>query len=113
MGKLTEQARKRLKSWLVGNPAFGQNNLAPAVGHGQGWVSKYFSGAQQADVDELDAMARALGHTLNELFDCAANEQEQELLDLYRAMPQKQRDSLLVVARAFLPDRPGRKGYRR
>lgn len=110
-GRLVEQARRRIARWLAGNAAIDQTTLARAVNHRQSWVSQYLAGRQQADIDELDAMARCLGHSLTELLDCRENPQEQYLLDLYRALSMAEHRRL---AREFLeamqaPARPARR----
>jgi transcriptional regulator with XRE-family HTH domain len=66
MTELSELARKRLVQWMDGHPSISQTEIGRAIGHGQGWVSKYRRGEQEADIDELDGMARVFGHTLTE-----------------------------------------------
>lgn len=112
MGRLVEQARSRIARWLAGDPTLTQKVLARAVQHEQGWVSKYLSGRQDADVDELDAMARALGHTLNELFDLRESPKERELVDAYRSIPADTRDLAIQVMVKLIPPPARRKGTR-
>jgi transcriptional regulator with XRE-family HTH domain len=112
MGRLVEQARSRLARWLAGSPTLDQKVLARAVQHQQSWVSQYLSGRQQADVDELEAMARALGHTLNELFDLRENPQEQLLVALYRALPEAKREFAVRMLQEMTPEPARRKGTR-
>lgn len=112
MGRLVEQARARLARWLEGHPALDQRVLARAAGHQQGWVSNYFAGRQQADVDEMEAMARVLGHTLNELFDLREHPQEQLLLDLFRALPEAKREFAIQMLQQISPPSARRKGSR-
>jgi predicted XRE-type DNA-binding protein len=70
MRRLQELARARIKGWLAANPRITQIKLAEAVGMSQTWVSQYKSGEQDADCDQLAAMAAVFGHTLSELFGC-------------------------------------------
>lgn len=51
------------------HPKITQTEIGRAIGHNQAWVSKYRLGAMDADIDDLDGMARVFGHTLNELLD--------------------------------------------
>ena len=111
MGRLVEQARARLQRWAEGQRVT-QRTLAQAVGHQQAWISTYFSGSQQADVDELDALARALGHTIGELFDTQPNPQEQLLLELFRSLSPAKRDFAVQMLEQIAPPHAGRSGSR-
>lgn len=104
MGRLMELARHRLTQWRDANPKITQVTLGRAVGHHQVWVSRFFLGAQNADIDELEAMAKAYGHTLNELFDLRPEPHEQKLIDAYRALPPAKRSLAIQSLEAMLPD---------
>lgn len=104
MRTLSELARARLIQWMDRNPAISQTSIGRAIGHGQGWVSKYRLGAQEADVDELEGMARVFDHTLTELLDLRPDPKEQELLDAYRALPPVKRPLAIASLQAMLPE---------
>lgn len=101
MGTLLELARHRLVQWMAANPKITQTAIGRAVGHSQVWVSRFKLGAQDADIDELDAMARVFGHTLNELIDARPNPKEQDLIDAYRAIEASKRPLAIEVVRAM------------
>ncbi len=112
MPQLQELARKRLIQWMDANPKITQTDIGRSIGHGQGWVSKYRRGEQQADIDDLDGMARVFGHTINELIDLRPDPKERDLLDAYRAIEPGKRPLALEVIRAMTampPPPPPRK----
>lgn len=111
MGRLMELARHRIVTWMAANPKVTQTAVAKAVGHHQVWVSRFKLGQQNADVDELEAMARVYGHTLNELFDLRPDPKERELLDAYRMIDASKRALAIEVVRAMTvqPPPPPRK----
>lgn len=100
---LSERARARLIQWMDANPDISQTTIGRAVGHGQGWVSKYRQGTQEADIDELDGMARVFNHTLAELVDLRPDPNEQALLDRYRALPERRRRLMLSTMEEMIP----------
>lgn len=92
-------------------PAITQAMIGKAVGHAQAWVSNYRAGAQDADIDELDQMARVFGHTLNELVDLQPSASEQEVLDAFRALRPEARQLWLKMMRQMHP--AGKRGRSR
>lgn len=104
MGRLMELARQRLTQWMDANPRITQVALGRAVGHHQVWVSRFKAGAQDADVDELEAMAKMFGHTLNELFDLRPDPKEQRLIDAYRQLPEAKRPLGIAALEAMIPE---------
>lgn len=107
MGVLVDLARKRLTAWKDANPDLGQRPLAAAVGHGQSWVSNYFGGSQQANIDELAAMAATFGHTLYELLDVPdSNDLERELIEQFRALPIPARKAVVTLLPHMAAERP-------
>jgi transcriptional regulator with XRE-family HTH domain len=110
MGRLTELARARITRWMDTNPQITQAALARAVGHGQTWVSKYRSGAQNADVDELAAMAHVYGHTLSELFDARPDPKEADLIEAYRSIRAERRDLAVQVLQSMVLPLDARRG---
>ena len=104
MGRLMELARHRLTQWMEANPKITQVALGRAVGHHQVWVSRFKAGAQDADLDELEAMAKAYGHTLTELLDLRPDTKEQDLIDAYRALPVAKRPLAVATLEAMIPE---------
>ena len=93
-------------------PRITQDTVAKAVGVSQSWVSLYKSGDVDADIDQLEAMARVFGHTLTELLDLRPDPKERDLLDAYRAIPEPSRAVALEMMKAMagrLPPPPPRK----
>ena len=111
MGQLVELARQRLTRWMDANQKITQRLVGEAVRHEQSWVSNFRSGAQQADVDELDAMARVFGNTLTELLDLRGNPKERDLLDAFYALPPEKRDFAIEMLRQIAP--PKKRGRSR
>lgn len=89
---MAELARQRLVTWMAANPKITQTAIAKAVGVSQSWVSLYMGGHQDADVDQLEAMARVFNHTLMELLDLRPDPSENELIEAYRALPVEKRE---------------------
>lgn len=104
MGRLMELARARLVQWMDANPKITQVALGRAVGHHQVWISRFKSGAQDADIDELEAMAKAFGHTLAELLDLRPDPKEQDLIDAYRKLPPAKRALSIQSLEAMIPE---------
>lgn len=103
MGRLMELARARLIQWMDANPKITQVALGRAVGHHQVWVSRFKAGAQDADIDELEAMAKAYGHTLNELFDLRPEPKENALIEAYRSLSPPNRVLAVQMLQALIP----------
>jgi transcriptional regulator with XRE-family HTH domain len=101
MRSLAELARTRIVGWMATNPRITQTTIAQAVGVSQAWVSQYKSGDQDADIDQLDAMARVFGHTLAELIDLRPDPNERELLDAYRKVVAEARPVALQAVQAM------------
>lgn len=103
MRSLAESARHRIVTWMESNKQITQENIARAVGVSQSWVSLYKRGDQDADIDQLDAIARVFGHTLFELLDLRPNPKEQALLDAYRAIRPEGRALAVQMLEAMIP----------
>jgi transcriptional regulator with XRE-family HTH domain len=88
---------------LGANPRITQVKLAEAVGMSQTWVSQYKSGDQDADIDQLAAMARVFGHTLTELVDLRPDPKERELVEAYRQLRPEARTLAVQMLRAMVP----------
>jgi hypothetical protein len=99
-----ELARHRLIQWMEANPHVTQTAVGRAVGHHQVWVSRFRGGSQNADVDELEAMAKVYGHTLAELFDLRPNPKEQRLIDAFRRLPDSKRDLGISTLEAMIAE---------
>lgn len=103
MGRLMELARHRLTQWMDANPKITQVAIGRAVGHHQVWVSRFKSGAQDASIDELEAMARIFGHTLMELLDLRPEPKERELIEAYRRLRPEARGLAVQMLQAMIP----------
>lgn len=103
MSHLGELARRRIVAWMDANPKITQTTVARAVGLTQAWVSRYRSGDQDADVDQLAAMAEVFGHTINELLDLRPDPKERELLDAFRALRPEARALAIEMLKAMIP----------
>jgi transcriptional regulator with XRE-family HTH domain len=90
------------------NPKITQTTVAKAVGVTQGWVSRYNSGEQEADLDQLDAMARAFDHTLAELLDLRPDPKERALVDAFRKLRPDARTLAVQMIEAMTPPMPAR-----
>lgn len=91
---------------MASSPHITQTVIAQAVGVSQAWVSMYKTGDQDADVDQLLAIASVYGHTLTELFDLRPDPGEQRLLTAYRSLPENKRSLACNTLEAMLPDPP-------
>ena len=103
MRGLAEVARKRLVSWMDANRKITQAEIAREVGVSQSWVSLYKSGDQDADVDQLAAMARVFGHTLMELLDLRPDPKEADLIEAYRRLRPEARALAVQMLQAMTP----------
>lgn len=106
MSRLQELARKRLSQWMDANPKLTQTEVGRAIGHNQAWVSKFRLGTMDADIDDLDGLARVFGHTLNELIDLRPDPKERELVEAYRALLPEHRDLAVSMLKALIHERP-------
>jgi transcriptional regulator with XRE-family HTH domain len=103
MRNLAELARQRIVAWMAANPRITQNTIAQAVGVSQSWVSQYKSGDVDADLDQLDAMARVFSHTINELLDLRPDPKERELIEAYRQLRPEARALATQMLKTMIP----------
>lgn len=103
MRSLAELARHRLSAWMAANPQTTQKAVADGVGVSQTWVSQYKSGDQDADIDQLEALARVFGHTLHELIDIRPDPKERALLEAFRKLRPASRDLAVQMLEAMIP----------
>lgn len=96
MGALDDIARQRIAAWLKASGKT-QTALADAIGRNQAWMSRYLDGDFDADLDTLEKMARAHGHTLFHLLGVNADPAEDELLQQFRAIRPDARELLLKL----------------
>lgn len=109
MKRLQDLARQRVVRWLAASSEMNQTKLAAAVGVSQTWVSQFKTGDQDADLDQLDAIARAFGHTLYELLDVKEGGLERRLIEAFRAIPPEKRETVVASVELVVPDQPTRK----
>ena len=93
---LNAVARRRIKSWIAAT-GITQVTLADRINKNQAWMSRYLSGDFDADLDTLAAVAGVFGHSIGALLDAAADPQEQNVIDAYRALPIGARDTVYSV----------------
>lgn len=103
MRRLADLARHRLVAWMDANPKITQTAIARAVGVTQGWVSRYKNGDQDADLDQLEAMARVFDHTLMELLDLRPDPKEHALIEAYRQLRPEARLLALQMLQTMIP----------
>jgi transcriptional regulator with XRE-family HTH domain len=107
MKRLGDLARARIVAWMETSPTVTQTTVAKAVGVTQAWVSRYKAGFQDADCDQLAAMANVFGHTLNELFDLRPDPKERALIEAFRSLSPENRDLAIRMLAALVPPRRG------
>lgn len=108
VGKLDEQARARLLSWMKAQMT--QAEFGRRIGRDSVWVSRYFGEYYDADLDTLKKMAEACGRTLYELFDVIPPNAEGTLVAAFRKLTETDRHTVLKVAEGMSPpDKPSRK----
>jgi transcriptional regulator with XRE-family HTH domain len=103
MKSLADRARQRMTVWMAANRGITQTDIANAVGVSQSWVSLYKSGGVEADLDQLEAMARVYGHTLTELLDLRPDPKERALIEAFRALSPENRDLAIRMLEALVP----------
>lgn len=109
MPTLSDLARRRIVGWMEArHPKVTQIAMARAVGVSQSWVSYYLSGSQDADVDQLAAMAHVFGHTLFELFDLRPDPGERDLVEAYRKLRPEARTLAVALLQQMSPPAGGR-----
>ena len=70
-------------------------------------------GDQDADIDQLAALASVFGHTLSELIDLRPDSKEQSLVDAFRALVPEKRDLAIRMLEAMAPAMPRERRKRR
>ena len=103
MPRLQDLARKRLIQWMDANPRITQTEVGRSIGHNQAWVSKFRLGTMDADIDDLDGMARVFGHSLMELIDLRPDPKERELIDAYRQLRPEARALAVQLLMNMIP----------
>lgn len=102
MGDLDELARQRIGRWREAQN-MTQADFAKRIGRNPVWVSRYLDAAYDADLDTLNKMATALGHTLYELFNVREDADERTLIEAYRALSPANRALGIATLRAMIP----------
>jgi len=85
MGVLDELARHRITAWL-NSSGKTQTAVAESIGRNQAWMSRYLDAEFDTDLDTLDKLAHAFGHSLFHLLDVHPDVEEQAVLEKFRAM---------------------------
>jgi transcriptional regulator with XRE-family HTH domain len=107
---LDQQARERVKEW-INSTGITQTALAERIGRNQAWMSRYLGGEFDADLETLQKMARAFGHSLSALLNTPTDPVEARLIERYRALSERARAILLNLLDDW--SRPRRAGRTR
>jgi transcriptional regulator with XRE-family HTH domain len=108
MRSLADLARQRITGWMSANRQITQETIAAAVGVSQSWVSLYKSAGVEADLDQLDAMARVFGHTLTEVLDLRPDPKERALIEAFRKLRPEARELAVKMLEQMIPPTSGR-----
>lgn len=113
MGRFDDQARRRIKAWMAGNPEKTLTALGQAAGYNQPWASRWIAGEFDAGLDALAGMAALFGQPVNALFDLREDPREDELVMRFRGANDRRKQMLLDIARDYVPDEPAPRGRAR
>jgi len=102
MGQKDDAARGRVTRWLAASQ-MTQTALAERIGRNQAWMSRYLDGEFDTDLETLDRLAQAFGHTIFELLDTSADATEAEVIERWRALRPSGRKIVLEVLREWTP----------
>jgi transcriptional regulator with XRE-family HTH domain len=83
---LDQGARDRIRAWIT-STGVTQTALAARIGRTQAWMSRYLSGELDADLETLQKMAHAFGHSLAALLEVPTDPVEARVVQLFRALP--------------------------
>lgn len=78
--------RTRIKMW-VQSTGVRQQTLAERIGRNQPWVTRYLKGEFNADLDTLNKIAHAFGHSLAALVDQPRDPLDAQMLEEFHAAP--------------------------
>ena len=56
MGRYDDQARRRIRAWLAGNPDVTLTKLGQAAGYNQPWATRWLGEEYDASLDALSGM---------------------------------------------------------
>jgi len=87
---LQDAARATIREWIA-STGTTQTTICAGIGRNQPWLSRYLSGDIDADIDTLDQLARVFGHTLWGLLQVPSDQDDAEVIRLYRALRQEAR----------------------
>jgi len=93
---LQQLARSRIKLWL-NTTGTTQTALATHIGKKQAWLSRYLAGDYDADLETLNDIARAFGHTISALLNVPSDPDHARLVDLYNALPADARRTVMTL----------------
>jgi len=88
---LQQTARNRIRLWLSTTETT-QQEFCERIGQNQSWLSRFLHGKLDADVDMLQKMATAFGHSICALLSSPTDPEEARLIDRYRALPERSRE---------------------
>src|SRR4029453_11409256 len=90
-------APSRIKHWIA-STGTTQTYICAVIGRNQPWLSRYLSGAIDADVDTLVALAKVFDHSLFALLAIPAGPDDAAVITAYRALrPQARKVALAML----------------
>lgn len=116
MGRYDDQARRRIKAWMAGNPEVTLTALGQAAGYNQPWASRWLVKEEfDASLDALAGMAALFRLPISALFETVEDPREEEVLMRFRALRKNERRQQLVLdqLRDYVPDEPVPRGRAR
>jgi len=97
---LQQIARARVKLWLT-TTGTTQTALAERIGRKQAWLSRYLNGEYDADLEDLNRIAKAFSHTISALLDTPSDPDHARVVELYSALPFETRKTVLQLMEQF------------
>jgi transcriptional regulator with XRE-family HTH domain len=103
---LDQIARERIRAWIRTVPTT-QAALAEAIGRNPAWMSRYLAGDFDADLETLQRIAQAFGHSIAALLDQPADPVDARVLSAFHALPPDARANWLNLLEAWSRPRRG------
>lgn len=114
MGRSDDQARRRVKAWMAGNPEITLTAVGQAAGYNQPWATRWLVKEEfDASLDALAGICSLFRQPLSALWDTRPDPREDELLMRFRGMIERRQQLLLDLARDYVPDEPVPRGRAR
>lgn len=98
MGRFDDLARRRIQLWIDARGTT-KTALGVAAGHNQPWATRWLDGEFVAGLDELGKMAALFGQPISALFDEKPDPREDEILSLWRGLPDRRQELVIEMLR--------------